>query len=545
MAQPVDGKAYYGYLFQHTQKPTKVLDALLRGIANYISISIGDTREKTLTPDKLARFYKAVGGNYDSLFVDVPYPSISWIYASIGCQHTLQPDSNVFNPPFIPALTAMGYVSWQSIEILLGPEEHVPFMQYAVQNFEILHPETGERFPADLPTEAFPAVPDPMIVEWHAQCAEKLRRRVISDRREDRPDLPPRPRVHVEIPQKPYSSKTRPFHDRSKLASYFDTRTNQIRRDIPFAHVHGTGIPRAEDRPVRPKLSSSPTHRAREFMAPEFLSPGSPRLSRSRHHSVPDNMNSPSPPHSHGPLSTPNAEYIRRHSHPRQRRRGSESSDASSERDELPSPPQSQSPHQPPRKDDPSIRFQSPMVSPQSPPTVSDSRPHPRRAHVSDVLDEELRTKYSLPIDKSGRLSAPFLLSKRDSERPPRNGSKGGNVRWHDLTDGRKVWRNSSERSSGEERDVQPRRRRISRDIDRDIDRDRDSRGAGSMSDHKIHEPGSTFQPPTRHSSQDDSTREREWDAGTGSRRYRERDRKFRPVSPTRGVDGRIYPTAR
>jgi len=36
MAQNVDGKQYYGYLFEADKKPTKVLDALLRGIAIYI-----------------------------------------------------------------------------------------------------------------------------------------------------------------------------------------------------------------------------------------------------------------------------------------------------------------------------------------------------------------------------------------------------------------------------------------------------------------------------------------------------------------------------
>jgi hypothetical protein len=82
MAQPVDGKAYYGYLFETDKKPTKVLDALLRGIANYIVCilersgtcanthnlqgeNIGNKEEKSLTPAKLASFYKAVGGNYD------------------------------------------------------------------------------------------------------------------------------------------------------------------------------------------------------------------------------------------------------------------------------------------------------------------------------------------------------------------------------------------------------------------------------------------------------------------------------------------------
>jgi hypothetical protein len=35
MAQTVDPKAYYGYLYAQKQ-PTKLLDALLRGIAHYI-----------------------------------------------------------------------------------------------------------------------------------------------------------------------------------------------------------------------------------------------------------------------------------------------------------------------------------------------------------------------------------------------------------------------------------------------------------------------------------------------------------------------------
>lgn len=32
----MDSKAFYGYLFEDNKKPSKTLDALLRGIANYI-----------------------------------------------------------------------------------------------------------------------------------------------------------------------------------------------------------------------------------------------------------------------------------------------------------------------------------------------------------------------------------------------------------------------------------------------------------------------------------------------------------------------------
>ncbi|TVY94117.1 hypothetical protein LAWI1_G000505 [Lachnellula willkommii] len=170
MAQPVDAKAYYGYLFAADKKPTKVLDALLRGIAKHISEDVGDKDEKTLIPSKLASFYKA-------------------------------PTSHDFDPPSIPALTTRGFVRWQSIEILLGPEEHVPFIQTAVREWAIKNPDTGETFPVELPKEAFPLKCDADIEKWHSACAARLRQRATPDDDDDksvRPELPPRPRVRVE-----------------------------------------------------------------------------------------------------------------------------------------------------------------------------------------------------------------------------------------------------------------------------------------------------------------------------------------------------------
>ncbi|RQM05829.1 hypothetical protein DH86_00002137 [Scytalidium sp. 3C] len=64
---PVDPKEFYGYLFEADKKPTKLLDLLLRGIAYHIVHSIGDANDKSLTPSKMASFYKAVGGNYDCM----------------------------------------------------------------------------------------------------------------------------------------------------------------------------------------------------------------------------------------------------------------------------------------------------------------------------------------------------------------------------------------------------------------------------------------------------------------------------------------------
>lgn len=65
---------------------------------------------------------------------------------------------------------------WESIEILLAPEDHVPFLQFAVRNWGLTNPDDGKPFPVDLPKEAFPSQPDEAIDKWHRECATKLRR---------------------------------------------------------------------------------------------------------------------------------------------------------------------------------------------------------------------------------------------------------------------------------------------------------------------------------------------------------------------------------
>jgi len=183
-------------------------------------------------------------------------------------------------------------VRWESIEILLGPEEHVPFIQNAVRDFAIKNPDTGELFPVDLPKEAFPLTTDVDIELWHSQCAQRLRQQATPDPSDDigsRPGLPPRPNVETG-----YSHIRVPAGTRSK-SDYFENKQKAGSRNISFQHVAGAG------RPVRPGLARSPTHRARQFLAPEAGSPDSPRLARSRRRSFPENMNS-------SPVASPNDE---------------------------------------------------------------------------------------------------------------------------------------------------------------------------------------------------------------------------------------------
>ncbi|KAI1475648.1 hypothetical protein F4774DRAFT_396304 [Daldinia eschscholtzii] len=226
-----DPKEYYGYLFDG-KSPTPILDALLRAIGQYISTNIGDTNVHELNPIKLAAFYRAVGGDYDQLFLHCPFKSISYIWQALGVQHTLQPTDDPFEEPSVPALTLKGFVRWEAIQILLEPQEHVPFMQFAVRNWALVHPDTGKPFPPDLPAEAFPAECDPETDAWHKECARRLREEATP-----KDEHPPRrresePRIHTAFthvrnpPSNTAAPRQRPEMD------YF-----QRERPVSYAHV--------------------------------------------------------------------------------------------------------------------------------------------------------------------------------------------------------------------------------------------------------------------------------------------------------------------
>jgi len=490
-----------------------------------------------------------------ALFVEVPHPSISWIYASIGCQHTLQPTSNDFEPPSIPALTTRGFVRWQSIEILLGPEEHVPFIQTAVRNWGIKHPDTGENFPVDLPTEAFPQECDTEIEKWHSACAAKLRQRATPDDDDDdasvRPELPPRPKVRV---QAGYTH----VHARppNRPAEYFDPRSRVSSRPLSYSHVSSTAT-----RPVRPPLTRSPTHRAPQFLAPEepILSPD---LARSRRRSFPENLGSSPSSANVSPQDQrppPVHHHVRRHSHPRHARQASVSSDASSEDDGSQSPKNTANTNAPRRRSHPHSSHSSshagddPPSSTRFNPTAPTS-PDPRRER-KEREEEIKRANFAIPIDLTGKLSAPFLLGKRDrEERAARSGSRGGNkVSWKDLNDLPETWKKSSKESSQDEEpprrsrddrgDYKRRERDRDRDRERERDRDRDRDPVRPrLQSRRSRSSNDDFPRRDRYSDRD---RERDRDRepiGRDHRSFRDRDRDRRAVSPIRGVDGRRYP---
>ena len=229
---------------------------------------------RPLTPDKLAAFYRLVGGNFDTIFLETPHPSLALIYRSLGCYHTLQPVKNPFAAPSIPALTPQGFVRWQTIQVLLGPAQHVPFLQAALKRFDITKPHHGGSFPKQLPSEAFPGRPDPAMTKWHdfvlntefgIKAPPQLNRRSskttkdigsVTDYSSDEAsvvDAPPRPR--------PRSGHGLQTNARDEPISPITRRTTTLSSDsVPFYHHHHRR--RSVSHNDSPRNNPTPTERS-------------------------------------------------------------------------------------------------------------------------------------------------------------------------------------------------------------------------------------------------------------------------------------------
>ncbi|KAF1846139.1 uncharacterized protein K460DRAFT_339091 [Cucurbitaria berberidis CBS 394.84] len=192
---------YWGYLFKKDKCGTPLLDRLLKGIAEVISKKFDPSDSPDLTPSQLAAWYRHVGGDYNLLFTDTPPSSIAFIYRSLGAFHSLQPapSDDGYGSPTIPALKKQGFVTWQTIQLLLGPEEHVPFLQKAVEKDDVIDPETGNAFPKILPKECFPERPDDAMETWYQGVAARLRREAEEEANGARVADEPRPRISTDM----------------------------------------------------------------------------------------------------------------------------------------------------------------------------------------------------------------------------------------------------------------------------------------------------------------------------------------------------------
>lgn len=213
---------------------------------------------RCLSPPKLAAFYRLVGGDFDSLFLDTPHASLSFIYKSVGCYHTLQPMPDPFASPTIPALTPQGFIRWQTVQLLLLPEQHVPFLQEAVKRLEIINPHDGRPFPRHLPSDALPRKADMEMTRWHETVAQKLRSEAEGEKH------PRIPAPLSEISSLTDSSASVETESRADADDHF----NHQSRSHHHHHVH---IPHKSPIPRRPHNwksghgGESHGHRRRSF----------------------------------------------------------------------------------------------------------------------------------------------------------------------------------------------------------------------------------------------------------------------------------------
>lgn len=204
---------YWGYLLKADKCGTPMLDRLLKGIAEVIVSGDSETRtmpgelthlvqskrfepsdSPDLTPSQIAAWYRAVGGNYDMLFTETAPSSIAFIYRALGAFHSLQPSASDdgYSSPAMPALKKQGFVTWQTIQLLLGPQEHVPFLQKSVEQFDVIDPDTKQPFLKILPSKCFPNKPDEAMEEWYEGVAARLRREADAEANGARTETEPR-----------------------------------------------------------------------------------------------------------------------------------------------------------------------------------------------------------------------------------------------------------------------------------------------------------------------------------------------------------------
>ncbi|KAL9581164.1 MAG: hypothetical protein Q9212_004061 [Teloschistes hypoglaucus] len=318
----IDAPEYWGYLIKSDKSPSIIFEQLLLGIANYINRHVTPWDVDCLTPSKLAAFYRLVGGDLDTLFLDTPQASLSFIYQSLGCYHTLQPEKDPFEAPRLPALTPQGFVRWQTVQVLLKPDVHVPFLQNAVKRLDIINPTDGFPFPHPLPWDALPSRPDPEMVQWHegvgetlmiasqaapAPCPSMDRRRAIDpvstepsptsfdhghslidiDRNFDHPQPPPtfRPPPTINLPQ---STNGRPWDLERRRSS-----TSDLRSSLPLSNPshHSTNTRNSDrysdirHRPRSPSTASTSSVSSSDSSSISGSSAAmSPRLSHARHY---------------------------------------------------------------------------------------------------------------------------------------------------------------------------------------------------------------------------------------------------------------------
>lgn len=293
---------------------------------------------------------------------------------------------------------------WQTVQLLLGPAEHVPLLQKAVKSFEIVHLGDGSEFPKVLPKTAFPSKPDLEMINWHEGVSEKLRVEVA-------------PSGQRNVPE----TTARGEHDMDGDAASTTQSSIEERSAVDAAEYFGE----ADFRPtfVRPNIGIV------NMPAPPYTHPQQQQQWRApdsdhqhRRRSFPDNHNRRNPSWSND-ARTPTQATVPHH-HPRSRPTTpstlSPVSDSSSDDDDDSSTATSEASH-------------SPVVRYRNHPQLYPPPAGPERRHSAHSPYEPNDFVTPRPPDAMQRPQQGYFDQDRLPPAPPRGNVRGLNVRWRDA----------------------------------------------------------------------------------------------------------------
>ncbi|KAF2720851.1 hypothetical protein K431DRAFT_248186 [Polychaeton citri CBS 116435] len=241
---------YWGYMFKDDKTGTDKLKGLLRGLKNVMNKQFEQSDNPDLTPTQLATFYRELNGNYDQLFLGTPSASLAFIYKSLGCLHSLQPltYSTTFTDPTVPSLKTEGWIMWQTVQILLAPDEHSIFLMDAVQHWDVFDPITGEMYPKILPRACFPLEPDKHMVAWYEGVSERLRSEAEEEQRQRDVEAERAEVKRIRAQQRGESDDEESVDSRAPAIAYF---RNPLYRHVDGPYAGRPGIVRSASKPPR------------------------------------------------------------------------------------------------------------------------------------------------------------------------------------------------------------------------------------------------------------------------------------------------------
>lgn len=177
---------------------------------------------------------------------------------------------------------------WQTIQVLLAPDEHSTFLIEAVHKWDIKDPVSGEMLPKLLPRKCFPMEPDKHMVAWYEGVSERLRKEAEEEerRREMEAQQAETRRIN-DRPPHPDTDEEGSVDSKGPALAYF---RNPLYRHVdgrPTIIRHGSKRPTLSPRPTMMDkgkgAASSVGHVIKNIGSPNLWAGRTSSKSRERH----------------------------------------------------------------------------------------------------------------------------------------------------------------------------------------------------------------------------------------------------------------------